>query len=183
MYLRRIGDLYHPAESRWPPGHAYYYDLDSHHLDLFRSQLIALEGEVIQQGELELALFLEDVTTLVVLHRFPVLYNWADTPYNFHLDAAAGHRPPPILLPGQSARLLVTLVNADTGRVAALRQVVLAPGFSQALHARLQAQARYAFDSSTFDREVAALYRRYPTPTHLAAQATHFCRIAPASQS
>ncbi len=141
------------------------------------------EVEVIRRGELELALFLEGAITLVVLHRFPALYDWADTPYNFHQDAAPGHGPPLGLPRGQGARLLVTLVNANTGRVAALRRVVLAPGFSQALQACLQAQAHYAFDSRTFDRAVDALYHRYPTPTHLAAQATHFCRIARASQS
>jgi hypothetical protein len=183
MYQRRVGDLYHPDESRWPPGHAYYYDSDGHHLDLFRARLSMPEVEVIRRGELELALFLEGPTTLVVLHRFPALYDWADTPYNFHLDAAPGHHPPPGLRLDQSTRLLVTLVNADTGRVAALRRVVLATGFSQVLHIRLQAQARYAFDFDTFDREVDVLYRRYPTPTHLAAQATHFCCIARASQS
>jgi hypothetical protein len=26
MYMRRIGNLYHPDESHWPPRHVYYYD-------------------------------------------------------------------------------------------------------------------------------------------------------------
>lgn len=174
VYTYREGGLYHPTQRQWPERAEYNYRSGGHELVLFYPQPSAHEVQAIKRGTVEVALYTEG-DLLLLLHRFGDL-PWSDSPYSWHLLRQAlpeqATLPPP-LGEGEESRTLLTviLVNAATGVIRALRVVSLSPAFTTALHLAILSQAQRPWPGEAYDRQLADLYRRYPTTEALVARA------------
>lgn len=67
----------------------------------------------------------------------------------------------PADIPGNSDRLQMTLVNADSGIILAKRRLLLSPAMTQALRQTLQAQQQSPLSRIQYEAQVQQTYARY----------------------
>lgn len=170
----RVGAIYDPRRRRWPEGAAFTHH-DSWELLLRVATPTAREVAAAARGPASLAFFRRDCA-LLVLYRFgadvdaagqPDPIEWSSVPLEPHL----WKRLPPV---EERAVLRIVLLSAEDGITRALRVVLLAPGFSQALRAAaLDARAAYARDVAAAERRPCVeLAAAAPYLTHLPRKAS-----------
>lgn len=167
MHEYRVGTPYHPDRAAWPEVAQYTYRASGHELVLFLAGPTADEIEAAARGTSEFAVYAEG-DLLLLLYRFGRPGRgipWSDAPSSWHLVPEAERAlPPPAGVAEPHALLTVTLVDAATGIIRALRAVTLPPALTAALHLAIRDQAERPWPGGdAYDAALAGLYRRYPT--------------------
>jgi hypothetical protein len=168
-HILAVGRPYHPERRSWPEGAAFLYH-QGYELLLRYAGPSPREVDAVSGGPAALA-FVQHRSALLFLFRFadPSVQRfephatsanrtgsaipWSDVPMEPHLWTEL---PPE----EDNAPLRIVLLDAETGIVRALRLVLLAPSFTEALRAAaLQARAAYAGEA-IFQRDVADAERQ-----------------------
>jgi hypothetical protein len=173
----RVGAPYNSNRRSWPEGAEYNFRGGEHELLLLFPDPSAEEIAAVATGEAELALFVEQPAVLL-LYRFGGEGGspWSDAPYTWHL-VPAYERPLPT--DEEQTALRVVLVDAGDGIVKALRLVLLAPGFTKALHDAIHAQAATPWNAKRYDAKLKVLYERFPKSAEMARAAGHLTTLSP----
>jgi hypothetical protein len=166
MHAYEVGKPYIPGRTQWPVAADYAYRQNTHELRLFFRDLTKSDIRAIAKGECAFGLVVEQ-PVIILLYQFGGAVPWSDTPYSWHAVPAEQRMLPPALGPDERTTLHITLINADTGIIEALRLITLAPKFSQRLHAAIAEQTQTPFDQAAFDAKLAGIYRRYPASNKL----------------
>lgn len=170
MHALVVGQPYLSGGTRLPESVQYNYRGGGHELLMVLRGLTSRERAAVATGPAEFALY-ADGTQIIMLYRFGTAIPWSDAPYTIHrVPERERVIPPPVETPEPHALLTVILVQQETGVVRALRTVTFSPAFTVALHAAIRKQAETPYDPATYDRDLAALYRRYPTSSALLTQ-------------
>ena len=173
MHVYEVGKPYIAGRKSWPEFGEYNFRGGEHELRLFFDDLSESELAVVARGRAEFALFVEG-ELIIFLYRFGH-GEWSDGPFSLHMVPASERVLPQLLTGEQRALLQVVLVSANDGIVRALRAVTLSPGFSQALHAAIAAQAELPFEQAAYDAHLARVYK-LNSSTGLAGRAVARCR-------
>lgn len=167
--LPPVGAVYSATHDRYDEGARYTYHHGGHDLVLFWRGPSAREMAGLRDQPVELGLYL-DAPAAFLLYRIDGVCEWSDVAFNVHLIPAAG-RELPDEAPGERARFILTLVDADDGIVKARRFVSLDRVMTQALRHAMQAQAAAPFDPLRYEAAVQAVHARFADSDALAAAA------------
>lgn len=173
-HLYQVSHPYHPDRKVWPQASQLNWRGGELELVLFFDRPSRHEVEAVRVGRSEFALYDAD-DLVVVSYRFDgkrATVPWSDAPYQWHLVPVADRVLPPepeAMTTETRVGLHVVLVNAMGGLIEALRLVTLSPEFTQALFAAIRRQAERPYDTTTYDRTLDTLYRRYTSEQLVAA--------------
>ena len=104
---------------------------------------------------------------------------WDGAGFHWHRVPNSERILPPIAAAtAVGARVDLILMEAERGRVRAVRPLTLPLQFSKSLHEAILDQARYTYDPGAERRAMEALLRRCPTPTALVGYASIRATIA-----
>lgn len=164
----RVGDLLDPRVTRHPE--ASHYALDPRHepsahhrLTVYAERPEPAELAAFRAGgRVDLALLAEGPVVLLLWRGDG--WPWSDAPFSWHLQTR-GVDPPPVpsvepLPPGAGVPLDMILVDASTGRIAAMRKVAMPGAFALELHYAIGEQALVPhgeWDCAACDAAVKAL--------------------------
>lgn len=165
-----VGDLYVPGRTSWPEAAEYNYTRAGHDLRLFFAEPSISEVLAARSAKIRLALLVEP-PLIVLAYKIPGLADWSDAPYTWHLVPPEHRAIPEVATGEQRAWLNVTLVDASTGILKALRAVTLTPLATQLLHAAIAAQAAQPWDLAAYDAALANLYARHASSEDIAKAA------------
>lgn len=175
MTLYTVGQPYNPALPM-PPQDTWQYNYrqDQHELVGFIARPTMAETADYRHGGAEFALVVQrDLIALAM--RFG-RQQWSDALYSWHLVPEPERTLPETDLPERRILLTVIVVDRADGRVSVLRAVTLSPEFTRALHTAIRDQsARPWPGQAEYDRQIAALYARYPDSADLARAASVRC--------
>ena len=177
LHAYRVGQLYHPGRTQWSENVFYYYRGGQHELLIFFGSPSRKEILAIRRGRLDVGLWWKP-PVIWFLYRFQSIMDWSDAPYSIHLVQNPEERTPPTELEENQRMLLnITLIDAETGIIRALRASSLSPRFSQLLHSAIREQLEIPSDEHQYDRAIAETYRQYPHSTDLLRQADIVDRV------
>jgi hypothetical protein len=167
MHVYRVGSPYHPDRRLWPEGPQYGFHAGSHELLLFFDRPTEREVGSVGSGSARFALAVHG-PVIFLLFRFEPAMPWSDAPYSIHLVPEEERQAPePVATPEPHALLQVTLVDARTGIIRALRALTFGPALTTALHLAIRDQLAAPWNRAAYDRAVDLAYRRYPTTERL----------------
>lgn len=190
MQLLRVGEPYILGRRTWPEGAEYNYRAGGHELRFFWANPTPEEVEGIRIGQAGFALL---VTGPVIwfLYQFQGACAWSDAPYSWHLVRGEDRVVPPTpweperrvrtlpdmaWTPETRALLHVTLVDAATGIVRALRVLTLSPEFTRALHKAILEQTVTRWDEQEYEDVRERAYEMYPATEAMVRNAAVHCR-------
>ena len=124
-------------------------------------------------GQAEFGLFVQD-EQIILLWRFLPGFPWSDLPYTWHVVPAEQQVPPATLNGEERVMLNVVLVNANTGKIEALRGTSWSPEFSQRMHQAILDQAAMPWNKAAYDRKLSQIQQR-ATPEALLKKAVVRC--------
>lgn len=143
-------------------------------------------------GQVFLKLFLKGVTRaeceelqgrakLALTVRGPIMYvlfkfgdmAWSDAPFSWHLIPHENRVPFEDIKPGQRLLLPVILTDLDTGRIVAMRGLLVPASFVNPLAGAIREQAGQDFDEQAYDQQLAQDMVRF-TSDELVEQAQTF---------
>ena len=160
-YLYRVGDMFDPERSSWPQGPHLWLDNDGDtRLAIFLNNPSRTEIRAVESGASRFA-WTEQGVNGFLLFKFGVL-PWNDAPFNpQRLRQPFRTQPAPA---GTHSRTFTFLVNADTGRIAAMMRMSTWPAYfhnhiTDSVH-RLAARPPYTETAAHSDQQ--DFYRRYP---------------------
>lgn len=157
MTILEVGKLYHPDRARWPEGGQFNYRGGQYELLLFYGQPTTREQYDIQRGDYSFAVLVEG-DIVIFLYRFGG-QNWADCPYSYWMAPEVERVPPAEVFPG-SPLLQVALIDAEDGKVQALRAITLHESAARKLHKAIFLQSQNSpLSRADYDRQVNALYQ------------------------
>jgi hypothetical protein len=160
MHLLEVGKPYDPSRPWWPEGADYNFRSCQHELRLFVARPTPKEVAAVEEGPVEIGMFVEPEGLSVVTRFGPSLS--FDCSYQWHrVDPAERVPPPPPeeTSPELRALLAIILVDASTGLVRALRAVSYSPEFTRALHRAIADQAAAPFNAKAHERWAAGMLR------------------------
>jgi hypothetical protein len=166
MHRYEVGKLYHADRKIWPECAQLHWMDGELELVLFLNGPSRHEVEAVRRGRSEFALYDRD-GLVVMLYHFDgqrTTIPWSDASYQWHLVPPDRRVPPPEpLTPETRVKLFVTLVNAQSGLIEAMRVLSLSPGLTRSIFDAIRRQADIAWTGrEAYDRSIAALYRKYP---------------------
>lgn len=159
MDTMEIGQLYQPEKTSWQEEMTYCFDLRGHTLLLALSGLNETKSKDILTGDAEFA-FYEDGPAIFFLFRFGKTIPWTDTAYSWHL-VQRDLRGVPEESQAGGATLKVMLVNADTGILQAVREIIMDGEFTQLLHAAIIKQADGSFNGQSYAKYINGIWNQY----------------------
>lgn len=164
-----IGKPYSETRTVWDERVEYNWWADRHELRVFLKNPQEREIASIGKGEMQFKLYIED-GVIFLLYKFDGAL-WSDCTYSWHL-VPEEDRTIPSPEKGMHDLIHVTLVDAATGIVRALRCATLSAEFSYALDSAILAQTKMPLSREEHDRIIQKVYARYPTSRDMARQ-TH----------
>jgi hypothetical protein len=176
MHILEVGKPYVQGVTKWPEASEYLYSVNGHELRLFYNSPSIAEIEGAKSGKAEFALYVQ-LPVIIFLHKIAPAHDWADCPYTFW-RVPDTHRQSPDLAsrtPESRALLQITLVNARTGILKALRATTLSVEMTQKLEEAIAAQATMAYTHSYFDEAVQRAQSIY-TPAQMAHYSVVRCQ-------
>ena len=195
MHTLRVGDLYAPGVTRFPEVSHYAWDPIGHAPNAHHRLVAFAERPTPQElvafragGRLDLALLVEG--PVLALLWTGAGWTWGEAPYSWHLQAAAHRKagrgdigaPSSEDFPdGAGVPLDAWLVDAATGRIAAMRRVAMPGPFARELHRAIAAQAGSLWDADVYDRRLARLVAE--PMLSLVARAEARCSVGGAAPS
>lgn len=160
MHRYEVGQLYHPKRTTWPEGAQYSYRAGAHELLLFIGSPTEHEVEAIRHGASEFALTTDGVALCLLWHFAPL--RWGDAPYFYWLVPDAERTTPPSIDPAGTTRALlsVTLIDAQTGIIRALRATSWSPAFTAAMHQAIRRQVELGPRHHAYEHDIERLLSR-----------------------
>lgn len=175
LYTSEVGKLYHPDVTRWPETAQYNFRNSAHELVLYCAALKRREIEAVKSGPSQFALYVPGPDVLFLLSNFGTL--WFESPFSIRRlpesERGPGHELP---TPESRSLLNLTLVDADTGIIHALKAITFSPKFSRALNSAIDAQLAHPTTISEMDAAIADAYHRCPTLESMVTAASVRCR-------
>ena len=163
MSLYTIGGLFDPDKTSWEEGTEYNYAADQHVIKLVWKQLTLAEVADVDHGPLQFALFTEE-DQIILFIKLGEVSGWSEMPYTIWRVPEEDRAVLTIPDPKEHAGITIFLVQAETGRIAAMRFLTISPTMTTALLMAIRHQASRPFDQAHYDGRLAELRRRYPTP-------------------
>lgn len=177
MRVLAVGELYDPPRTTFENREAVRLGRELHELNRFWASPDPAEIFAHTSGPADFALIDKSPHLLVLAYRFGDL-PWSDSPFQIHRHRVEDRAWPQGGAEEQIAFRTV-LVNASTGRIEALRFDALSVDFSNALRVAVAEQLLREPDEAEAERRLSSLYRRYPTPEAMVAEAAiHRCSTA-----
>lgn len=151
------GQLYIPGQNELAEQLRYRLDNAGHSLLIIQTGISQQEMENIQNGAVELALYI-DGPIIFLLFKFGD-GKWNDAPFSWH-TVPAGIR----VYPQEAAdtgSLTVILVEAADGLVKVVRKAALTPAFAEQLNAAITFQAGCSFNGLSYAKHINLVYNQY----------------------
>ena len=160
MTTRQVGEIYSSKHTQYSEATQYCYYNGVHDLALFWTRPTLKEINGFLSQPLEISLYVEQ-SVLFLLYRIVDICEWSDVAYNVH-QLRAEEQLVPADIPGNRARLQMTLVNADSGIILAKRMLSISPAMTQALRHTLQEQMKTPLSRFEYEAQVQQAYACYP---------------------
>ncbi len=170
----QVGQLYSPTRTSWPETPHLRLSPGSCDLALFLNEPSEEEAHEVSRGAASFA-WVDGGPVSLLCFKFGSL-SWMDAPFEPWL-LAEDERGVPLGEPRQYLLLQVTLVDAATGIVRAMRVVPWPPQFAEPVRETLRRQLAEPGDHGAAARTVAAMYQS--STEQLASQTTVRCDIPP----
>ena len=157
----------HPRYIPRMPGPQFQVDTGGLTLMIAERRPTPMEVYGARRGSIHLGLLPFGMHTLFLLAKFEHLYNgWIDAPMAW-ARVPVPLRALPDRADDEGLPLTLTLVDAASGIVHALRMLTVTPTFARALTAAVRNQeANLAeYSEAAHEAEIAQAYRRFPDPT------------------
>ena len=164
-----IGERWSAEHNRYDEGVRYVYRFGAHELTLFWAAPTPVEVVGLRDADVEVGLFSYGPAAFL-LYKAKNVCEWSDASFNAHLVPEA-ERELPNEVPGDRARLKITLVDAEDGIVRARRILSLDKVMTQALKHTLREQMAASFNRLIYDAAVQDVHARYQDSDALAAVA------------
>lgn len=174
MSLYTVGSLFDPDRTSWEEGTEYNFAADQHVIKLVWKRLTLAEVAAVDHGPLQFALFTDEEQVILFL-KLGEVSRWSEMPYTIWRVSEDGRTIPEIPDPAEHAGITIFLVQAETGRIAAMRFLTISPAMTMALLMAIRHQASLSFDQAHYDTRLAELRQRYPTPDAFVADTTMVC--------
>ena len=167
-----VGQLYSPTRTRWPETPHLHLSPAVCDLALFLNEPSADEAREVTTGAVSFA-WVDGGPVSVLCFRFGAM-SWMDAPFEPWL-VPESERGIPAGDPNQYVLLQVTLVDAATGIVRAMRVAAWTPDFAEQVRKTLRRQLAAPGDHSAAARQLQAMYQH--GSQELAEQATARCSV------
>ena len=168
----QVGQLYSPNRTRWPETPHLRLSPAACDLALFLNEPSDDEAREVRTGAASFA-WIDGGPVSVLCFRFGAM-PWMDTPFEpWRLPAS--ERGVPAGDPGQYLVLQITLVDAATGIVRAMRVAPWTPDFAEQVRETLRRQLAAPEDRGAAARRLAAMYQH--DSEELAEQAAARCIV------
>ena len=171
MSLYTVGGLFDPDKTSWKEGTEYTYAADQHMIKLVWKRLTLAEVAAVDHGKLQFALFTDDEQIILFL-KLGEVSGWSEMPYTIWRVHEDDRTVPAERDPAEHAGITIFLVQAETGRIAAMRFLTISPAMTTALLMAIRHQASQPFDQAQYDARLAELRQLYPTPDAFVADTT-----------
>jgi hypothetical protein len=168
----QVGQLYSPTRTSWPETPHLRLSPASCDLALFLSEPTEDEVREVSAGPAAFA-WADGGPVSVLCFKFGAL-SWMDTPFE-PWQVADDERGVPLGDPSQYLLLQVTLVEAGTGIVRAMRAAAWPPDFAEQVRETLRRQLAAPADHGAAARRVAAMYQH--SSEELAEQSPVHCIV------
>lgn len=175
LHKLEVGELYSPTRTEWPQVADYNFRNGLHELRIFLKSPTRQEVRAVKKSRVDLAL-VEEGDVIVLLFRFEPGMPWSDASFNWHLVPKEDRVLPQELEGEERPVLEILLIEANGGRVAAMRQVTMSPEFGRALHEAIRRQAEAEWDEEEHQARVWRLYLEHGETEGLLELATVRCR-------
>lgn len=156
-----------------PDGPRFHFDASGPSVLLALARPTPREIRGVRSGRIRFGLLPFGKHTLFVLmQQSEGLKSWSDMPFALGLNPPEG-RELPERAEAQGYGVHLTLVDARSGMVHALRWISVTPAFAAALDGAVgQQRAHFGeFSAAAHKAEIAEAYRRFPTADHMASKA------------
>lgn len=165
-----VGELFAPERTSWPHNsfELRYFD-GSYLLQICESTPSSASIRAFRHGDIHLGLHFER-GVIFFLFRIAGSWAWSDQAFSIHL-VPEEDRGPGEASGNRFVPLSMVLVDASTGRVAALRVVTMSPRFATAFQKYMDQQRALPFTRLDHDDAIASVYATYPNSKALAAAA------------
>ena len=160
MTTRQIGEVYSADHTDYSEATQYCYYDGGHDLVLFWAKPTPEEIRGFNTQPVAFALYVQK-PVLFLLYRIADVCEWSDVAYNIH-QLRAEEQEVPREVPGDHARVQMTLVDASTGIIRAKRIVYMGRAMTQAMRHTLQEQMKISFSRFDYEALVQQAYARYP---------------------
>ena len=171
MSLYTIGGLFDPNRTSWEEGTEYNYAADKHVIKLVWNRLTLAEVAAVDHGPLQFALF-PNKEQIILFLKLGEVSGWLEMPYTIWRVSDDDRAIPDTPDPKEHAGITIFLVQAESGRIAAMRFLTISPAMTTALLMAIRHQASLPFNQAQYDARLAELRRRYPTPDAFVADTT-----------
>lgn len=170
LHRFKVGSLYHPNHTSWTETATYQWRGGQHDYVWFMASPKPREIAAVRVEPCEFGLYV-DGPAIFFQYHFPSACAWSDAPFSWHLVPKEEQLPIPIYpLEGLRPMLNITLVDATTGIIKALRLVSLSPEFGNVLHKAIIDQSRAPWTGrEAYDRHIADVYSRLSSEQMAAA--------------
>ena len=168
MFELTVGQPYMPGRVRYLEAQELRVGKNGVEFIMFLGGLTSKEKYALKKGSADFGLHVTGDGDIFFLYRFDTYtIPWSDSPYTVQLVKPEYRSMPPALEnDAQRYSLMLTVVNADTGIVEALRMLTLSPEFSRALYDAVLFQHSEAYASrwseNGYNARMQAVYARYP---------------------
>ncbi len=171
MSLYTIGGLFDSDRTSWEEGTEYNYAADQHVIKLVWKRLTPSEVTAVDHGPLQFALFTDEEQIILFL-KLGEVSGWSEMPYTIWRVPEDDRTIPEVSDPEEHVGITIFLVQAETGRIVAMRFLTISPAMTTALLTAIRHQASLPFNQAQYDAHLAELRRRYPTPDAFVADTT-----------
>lgn len=161
MHQIAVGQLYLPDRTSYPEGCEYNFSDNGHELRLFFNSPTKGEIHEIRKGRDQFKLLFYRGSVVFLLYKFGSM-PWSDAPYSWWRVPEGRRTIPQPVADGEGALLTITLIDASTGIVQAIRAIALPTDLSRQLHRAIAAQLENPVLAGRYDADVDAAYRQFP---------------------
>ena len=169
-WLLKIGEPFVPERTVWDDGRfEYRYFSGNHLLQICWSAPSRDVIRAFSNGSMHVAVH-EECGVLFFLFKISGFMDWSDQALSIWL-VPEEDRSIPTLRDGENAVLTLALVDADNGRVRALRVVTYSPRLSRLVLDCLRHQLAIPFNKARHQAMIASIYRRDASSSALARRA------------
>jgi hypothetical protein len=168
MHRYAVGELYTPNRTSWPEGSTLNAAEDALELLLMFSAPSSKEKQGVKRGRIQLGLFQDQEQVLLLYQIEGAVPTWSDQPFSVQ---RAGTSLPSRIEDGKRHLINLTLINADTGVVEALRVVSVSDQWWNTWCEMLEAQATLGVSDTVYDAGLRALLARFPKSELLVKEA------------
>lgn len=157
MQIGQVGQPYEFTHGRLEEKVIYRLDKDGHCLAIIKAGITAQEVENIQNGSVELGIYI-DGPIIFLLFKFGTS-KWNDAPYSWHTVPREFRVYPEQA--NDNTTLKVTLIDVADSLVRAVRQVALTPDFAGKLNEAITIQANGSFNGLSYAKHINTVYNQY----------------------